>query len=62
MCFFASGFESAQTEPATEATPVSTFAKETTLQGKEKGQAISELAKSKAKKETRDDDQDAKFK
>ena len=61
MCFFASGFESAQTEPATEATPVSTFAKEN-LTRKGKGQAISELAKSKAKKETRDDDQDAKFK
>jgi murein DD-endopeptidase MepM/ murein hydrolase activator NlpD len=42
---------SAQTEPAKETNPVSTAAKESTSAGKEKGQAISELAKSKAKNE-----------
>jgi hypothetical protein len=47
---------SAQSEPAKETNPVSTAAKESTLAGKEKGQAISELAKNKAKREVDKED------
>ena len=61
LAFFAIS-ASAQTEPLKETNPVSTATKESTLTGKEKGQAISELAKSRAKNEVDKEDNETDVK
>jgi hypothetical protein len=61
LAFFAIS-ASAQTEPVKESNPVSTAAKESTLTGREKGRAISELAKSKAKNEVDKEDNETEVK
>lgn len=53
---------SAQTEPVKESNPVSNAAKESTLTGREKGRAISELAKTKAKNEVEKEDNETEVK
>lgn len=53
--FAVSAFAQNNTDSDSQGTAVSTVAKETTLEGKEKGQAISEIAKSKSTTHRHDD-------